>query len=145
MIPWQGSRRGIREIREIREFRGIQEEQSERIRIMQKEAESGRKQGGSAGSDHWAKVAVAIKGAGVTERVREDLPPPGMVTRIVARAQADGRADELGLLRWRRWAVAGAGAAMAVLAISFYTVPVGDRDSQFMPVPRLELLQELAE
>lgn len=95
--------------------------------------------------DRWSKVATALRNAGVTERVEEELPPPGLLTRIVARSQADGRADEVGLLRWRRWTVLGAGAAVACLAISFYVVPAGNRDSQFMPVPALELPKELTE
>jgi hypothetical protein len=107
---------------------------------MRRETRSGTTDG-----DRWTRVAEVLRESGVTERVEGELPPPGLVTRIVARARADGRADAFGLLRWRRWTVAGAGAAVAVLAISFYAVPETDRNAQFMPVPRLEIPNDLPE
>ena len=93
----------------------------------------------------WGKLAIALRRAGVAEPVAKVAPPPGLVTRIVARTQADGRADAVGLVRWRRWTVLGAGAAVACLVISFYAVPAGNRDSQFMPVPTMEFPKKLTE
>ena len=103
----------------------------------------GDPEGMQSREDRWSKVASVLREAGVVERVGKEVPPPGLVTRIVARSQADVRADDVGLLRWRRWTLLGAGFAVACLVISFYTLPGGNRDPQFMPVPTLELPKEL--
>ncbi len=96
--------------------------------------------------ERWNAVRTALRDAGVVEAVDADEKPPlGLATRIVTRVAADGRADVAGLVLWRRWCVGGAAVAMLALGVGFFAVPDGNRDSQFMPVPELETLKELAE
>ncbi len=95
-------------------------------------------------SRRWDVVRMVMRDAGVVEAVDTDeLAPPGMATRIVARVAADSRADSAGLVLWRRWCVGGAAVAMLALGVGFFAVPDGNRNSQFIPVPELETPKEL--
>ena len=93
----------------------------------------------------WDRMSRVIREAGIVQEVdANEQAPPGLATRIVARVAADGRADSVGLVLWRRWCLGGAAAAMLVLGVGFFAVPDGNRNSQFMPVPELENPEELA-
>jgi hypothetical protein len=88
----------------------------------------------------WKKLSAALRRAGVAKRpAGEDLSAPhGFATRVVARVQADGRADAAGLALWRRWSLTGAACALLVFGGSFL-VPTPEAPVQpIIPVPTLD-------
>lgn len=96
------------------------------------------------GNERWDAVRRAMRDGGVVYTVDGDeKAPPGLATRIVTRVAADHRADGMGLALWRRWCLGGAAVAVAALGIGLFAVPDGGRESQFIPVPELETLNEI--
>ena len=85
----------------------------------------------------WNHVAAALRASGAAVRPDDEelAAPHGFATRVVARARTDGRADAAGLALWRRWAVGGACAALAVLAAATLAPHPDPQPGQFVPVP----------
>lgn len=88
----------------------------------------------------WDKLAASLREAGAARRPDgEDLsPPPAFATRVVARARADQRADSAGLALWRRWALGGACAAIALFGAARLVSSPAPAPRQFVPVPLFE-------
>ena len=89
---------------------------------------------------NWQKVCTSLRDAGVAQRPdEEDLSAPhGFATRVVARTQADRRADSAGLLRWRRWSLAGAACALLLFGGSFLVIPNQPPAEHLLPLPTFE-------
>ena len=88
----------------------------------------------------WEKVATALRESGAASQApNEDLRAPhGFSTRVVARVQADARADASGLSSWRKLSLAGAACALGLLGVTALAKPAHEPAPQFMPVPALE-------
>ncbi len=88
----------------------------------------------------WDKVSAALREAGVAHRPEgEDLSAPhGFATRVVARHQADERADATGLALWRRRTLLAASCAVLFFGGSFLIEPKAP-SKPLIPVPILDL------
>ena len=89
---------------------------------------------------NWDKVSAALRDAGAAQRpTGEDLSAPlGFATKVVARHQANLRADATGLALWRRWALTGAACALIVYGGTFFIKPAELPAKPIIPVPTLD-------
>lgn len=88
---------------------------------------------------HWKRLAAALRHAGVVADRGAEPPPPGFATRVLAAHRREMRADRQGLVAWRRWALAAAGASCAGYALVAVAVTRHDPAPQILPLPGLEL------
>lgn len=81
---------------------------------------------------HWQKVAERFRHSEAP--VPTDSAPPGFTTRVVALADLDPKPSLV--TRLRNWSLGTAAATALAFAIVF---SLHERETQFVPVPQLDL------
>lgn len=89
----------------------------------------------------WKQLAGALRDAGAVDRPGNDQAPHGFATRVLAihreNVRSSERADRIGLVLWRRWALGAAVLSCVGCGLLFLNLP--EPEPQFLPLPALDI------